>query len=572
MVVLRYCSSHHVSAYWSLPDVFHCVALSGEDELSKPFQYYLTVFFDDHLEQLADLIGVDINIEIEVGGDVVTLHGIINAVVSCDDSWSIQHGYTLEIVSTLHQMGIEKQSRIFHDLSVIDIIKTVLHDMKVFNVDFSRLVRTYATLPYCTQYQETALQFISRLLDAAGIVYYFEHDHTEHQCVLIDKPSSLPVYQAGDVLDIMGAYSLFDNVEQCYHVTPQSVTINSAQWQRDSTVIQSHYNITSSYHISGLSQAWRQTCFVSTEQFYCFMPSIKRYGLAYEKAQYSLVLHSNKLWLAAGFRCDVMIQEDQLEYLLLDRVVYSLVNEPYHSVLSSTSSHYLVTLYASPVQVDFPFNNRCRQPFVSGMQLATVIDTQQADGVTNQSVRVKVAFDWGNASSKSSHHSGWIRVAQYRAGGGCDVLWRPRVGQTVGIEFLYGDPDQPVVVKTWVDVTQSNHTDVSTAAVFGYSAVNNAYYSDVMKGNAVTWSDDGQMPLCSSVAQNDQYKIVSQSMTVEVAGHHVMYVQQGNYLVQVEQGSYELSAVQSIVCSNAASALQLTPESIVINSSKIVMN
>ena len=44
----------------------------------------------------------------------------------------------------------------------------------------------YEKLDYCVQYNETDFDFVSRLLEEAGIYYYFEHEEDAHTMVFID--------------------------------------------------------------------------------------------------------------------------------------------------------------------------------------------------------------------------------------------------------------------------------------------------------------------------------------------------------------------------------------------------
>jgi type VI secretion system secreted protein VgrG len=64
---------------------------------------------------------------------------------------------------------------------------------------------------------------------------------------------------------------------------------------------------------------------------------------------------------------------------------------------------------------------------------------------TDQFGRVKVRFHWDREDKKNENSSCWIRVAQLWAGKKWGSVFIPRVGQEVVVEFLEGDPDQPLV-------------------------------------------------------------------------------------------------------------------------------
>ncbi|WP_249438711.1 type VI secretion system Vgr family protein, partial [Escherichia coli] len=60
--------------------------------------------------------------------------------------------------------------------------------------------------------------------------------------------------------------------------------------------------------------------------------------------------------------------------------------------------------------------------------------------------RVRVKFNWDRYNPADQDSSCWIRVAQAWAGTGFGNLAIPRVGQEVIVDFLNGDPDQPIIM------------------------------------------------------------------------------------------------------------------------------
>jgi type VI secretion system secreted protein VgrG len=60
--------------------------------------------------------------------------------------------------------------------------------------------------------------------------------------------------------------------------------------------------------------------------------------------------------------------------------------------------------------------------------------------------RVRVRFHWDRYCPGNEDSSCWIRVSQPWAGAGFGNLAIPRVGQEVIVDFLNGDPDQPIIM------------------------------------------------------------------------------------------------------------------------------
>jgi type VI secretion system secreted protein VgrG len=59
---------------------------------------------------------------------------------------------------------------------------------------------------------------------------------------------------------------------------------------------------------------------------------------------------------------------------------------------------------------------------------------------------VKVQFHWDRQGKNDADSSCWVRVGTLWAGRQWGVIHIPRVGQEVIVDFLEGDPDQPIVV------------------------------------------------------------------------------------------------------------------------------
>ena len=71
-------------------------------------------------------------------------------------------------------LGHKADCRIFLDKDVKDIIKDVFDKAGFHDYEF-RTNGDYEKIPYCVQYRETDLAFVSRLMELYGIYYFFEH-------------------------------------------------------------------------------------------------------------------------------------------------------------------------------------------------------------------------------------------------------------------------------------------------------------------------------------------------------------------------------------------------------------
>jgi uncharacterized protein involved in type VI secretion and phage assembly len=90
---------------------------------------------------------------------------------------------------------------------------------------------------------------------------------------------------------------------------------------------------------------------------------------------------------------------------------------------------------------------------VIGTQTARVVGPQGEEINVDKYGRVKVQFNWdlqGNEGGQpkrfGADSSCWIRVCQGMAGGAYGIMFIPRVGQEVVVDFLEGNPDKPIII------------------------------------------------------------------------------------------------------------------------------
>ena len=106
--------------------------------------------------------------------------------------------YEIEVVPWLWFLTQTQKSRVFQEMTIIDIIEAILNDHSATSegdVDASaNILNQHPTREYCMQYQESDFDFISRLMEEEGVFYYFRHEVEDsgvgkHTLVLCDDVS-----------------------------------------------------------------------------------------------------------------------------------------------------------------------------------------------------------------------------------------------------------------------------------------------------------------------------------------------------------------------------------------------
>jgi len=116
------------------------------------------------------------------------------------------------------------------------------------------------------------------------------------------------------------------------------------------------------------------------------------------------------------------------------------------TVEGSTSGTWVTRGQAVVVDVPYRPRRNTPKPRIAGTQSAVVVGPQAEEIHTDEYGRVKVQFPWDREADGADGSSCWLRVDYASAGIGYGQVVIPHVGQEVLVAFLEGDPDAPVVV------------------------------------------------------------------------------------------------------------------------------
>jgi len=146
--------------------------------------------------------------------------------------------YAIRLVPWFDLLSFNVNNRVFQKLNVLDIVKKVIKSTDIedycefrYDLDESK----YPEIAFCVQYQETDLNFISRLLEYNGIWYYLENtgEELKKDCVVItDKFSGfpedkiwVPYNEGGDTTDDFG--ESVSSLESKVALTPKRVRLRT---------------------------------------------------------------------------------------------------------------------------------------------------------------------------------------------------------------------------------------------------------------------------------------------------------------------------------------------------------
>ncbi|EAA7842699.1 type VI secretion system tip protein VgrG [Salmonella enterica] len=357
--------------------------------------------------------------------------------------------YAMKVRPPFWRAALRKNFRIFQNQDIKTIVTTLLKENDV--KEWSPLLGDpHPAREFCVQYGETDFDFLSRLLAEEGIFSYEEHGlkSTNQSLVLCDNVAFLPAptdiafnpdTRSGTVSDFINRFRLSAQIRPSSMLTKDYTFKRPGwsgrfehpgeklDWQRSQYEVydwpgrfkdEQHGKAFARYQMEG----WRNNAEVAE----CRSPS-------------------PKLWPGIRFRLTGHPQQ------MLNRE-WQVVGSELHGKQpqARSGSRGKGTELENKFQV-IPGDRTWRpvphdKPSVDGPQSATVTGPAGEEIFCDEYGRVRVQFNWDRYNPADESSSCWIRVVQAWAGTGFGNLAIPRVGQEVIVDFLNGDPDQPIIM------------------------------------------------------------------------------------------------------------------------------
>ena len=432
--------------------------LTGREEVSRVFRYDLTLLGPSHDVDLETLLGTGITVEVEGTAGSRQIHGII-ADATYLGEMEDQARYDVVLVPWLWFLDRRVDCRIFQHLTAIEIVKRVIaqHGGDVRD----RLTGQYLQRDYCVQYRESDLNFVCRLLEEEGVFFFFEHASGQHALVLVDDTAScqtrqgydtVPFYPAGD--PVRRERDHLDRWDIAARARSARAALRSFDSKQPARPLEAA-NQTARCHVRDDLEAYDYPGgFVTTDAG----DSRARVRLEELRADRRRVFAAgNAVGLGCGHRFTLRNfprTEQNADHLIL-AVDTTIEVEPQRAAAEAAYEPYRCTIEAMSTRLPFRPARLTPRPFVQGPQTATVTGPAGEEIYPDQYGRVKVQFHWDREGKSDANSSCWLRVSQVWAGAGFGAMHIPRIGQEVIVDFLEGDPDQPIITGRVYNATRT---------------------------------------------------------------------------------------------------------------------
>jgi type VI secretion system secreted protein VgrG len=408
----------------------------GEERISGLFQFTLEMVSEDNAIDFQAIVGKAVTLSLKLGNNTEHyLNGIVGRFVQEETNLRLTRYYA-EIHPWLWLLTKTSDCKIFQNKSVPEILESIFSDLGF--TDFrDDLTGSYEKREYCVQYNETAFNFVSRLMEEEGIFYYFEHASGKHTLVLGDDSHAVPTCPGLEATGVHFRQSLVD------HTQDLAVTRCLVEEQ----VVSGAY-AHDDFNFETPNTELKVESKSDTPKFrvYEYPGGFLKKDAGEKRADRRLdaLEQPQKVIRGDGFvRAFVAGHKFELkDHYRVD------VNQTY--VLQSvshagTQESYTNSFTAFPSASPFHPERITPKPSISGTQTAIVVGKAGEEIWTDKYGRVKVQFHWDQLGQNDENSSCWIRVDYGWAGKQWGGIFLPRIGQEVLVSYLEGDPDRPLI-------------------------------------------------------------------------------------------------------------------------------
>ena len=505
------------------------VTCTLHEALSQPFFIDLEVY--EHrlaMKKIThkDMLQSDAQITLWQGKKPIRqLHGMIYRLDAKKVSKYHNH-YAVGVTAALYQTQLTSDCRIFQQQTAEEILRKLLQDTNIVHHKIN-LRDPRERREYCVQYNETDYDFIHRLAAEEGMIYWFKHYKTHHTLCFAETVLQLPNAESDVIYREPSAQSTEPSI---WEMRYQEQLVTAKHRQRDYTFKSPGYSLEHQYdglHLSNQNTRYERYSYNGRykldEQG---RPFIQYRQEEAQNAQRVAMMAGNTLSLCAGQQFTLKDHPTKAHnkdwYSIRSSLTFTQPQAMGGELAPPTSTEALQngpaagTLHIENEAI--PFTQAWRapsrpKPVVEGPQMAHVVGPPGEEIYCDEWGRVKVQFPWDRYGKKDALSSCWIRVAQNWAGAGWGHMSVPRIGHEVIVDFLEGDPDQPIITG------RTYHTANVPPYQLPGGRTRMVIKSKTHKGsgfNELRFEDENNKQEIFIHAEKDQNNVVKNNETTEV--------------------------------------------------------
>ena len=423
------------------------VSLEGDDGLSRCFLYRVRIVAEDHDTDPHALLGQTVTLWLNDHDPEQRrpIHGLVRRVVGRHYDLHGHRQFEMEVVPRFWLLSCSEDCRIFQDMTVPDILDQIFKDQEFTDYDIRVVRREYPKLHYCVQYQESALAFVSRLMEHLGLFYWHEHSDRAHRLVIADRNAATTACYAQPMRP-----PRYHNTEQLVSLDvdcsfrPGRWTLNDYDFEDPTKQLLVGTGTLATVPRMAKHEIYGYPGYYEDRKS---GERITRTRIEYEESRQHTVFGVSHLCaFDPGRQFSVAAVNGPPARYLLTEVRHHATSAGLEA--SETTESYSNEYVAIPAGVPYRPERVTPRPYMRGSQTAVVVGPAGENIHCDAYGRVRVQFHWDRRGRRGENSSCWMRVAQARAGSNYGSLVIPHVGHEVIVSFMEGDPDRPLITGT----------------------------------------------------------------------------------------------------------------------------
>lgn len=562
----------------------------ASEAVSRPFRLELVMLAQPDVEVDFDqLLGQAVTVRLDCSDTVKRyLNGVVSQLaeagqVTSSDTGDVFRRHWAEVVPKWSLLQHQIRSRIFQQLSVPDILKQVMTGLDVS----WEIQGTFEPRDYCVQYRESDFDFASRLMEEEGVFYFFKHADGSHKMVVSNSAQSHAELSPANVsfTDFAGLRDRRTHEDRivewsktqelragkttlwdyCFEMPDKNLESTKPVLTEVAVGTVTHklqfggndkfeiYDYPGGYagrfdgvapgggdqaaKLGKIAPDGTRTVELRMQQE--TTPALRIQGAGNVRpftagAKFNLEKHYN----------------GEGSYIITD-VQHAASLEGAYTAGETVNLKYHNQFTCIPTALPYRPLRSTPKPKVYGTQTAVVVGAAGQEIFTDKYGRVKVQFFWDRDGKKDANSSCWIRVAQPWGGKQWGGFFLPRIGHEVLVDFLEGDPDQPIIVGSVYNAENmppytlpdfmTRSTIKSRSTLKGAEDNFNEIRFEDKKGEEEVYVH-AEKNFNRVVENNDTLKVGFEKkdkgdQTIDVYNHRSVTVEEGNQLLKVKKGT-----------------------------------
>jgi type VI secretion system secreted protein VgrG len=524
------------------------LSMSALEEVSRLFEYQIIAASDDLSLAPDSLLGKPVAVSIDLGGGAKRWFNGIVASFGIEGGDGRHATYRITARPWLWLLTRSADLRVFQDLSVIAIVKEIFAKYKGNVVD--KTTGNHKPRGYCVQYRETDFNFVSRLLEEEGIFYWFAHTEDKHDLVLADDAGAhtvMPGYETTpyrvDQSNALAEQQVIFQWRMRHEIQSGKFSLRDYDFEKPSTDLLAHQMTSKRSHAEAQHEVYDYPGRYIDKAAGGDLATVRLDEAAAHYGRYTGETNTPGLAAGAKFTLKEHPRADQNDAYTVLATRIDMQQARYESGAEQDGG-FLCSFTVQRFDEPFRPARSTRKPTVAGPQTAVVVGTgDPGDIFTDEYGRVKLQFHWDRLGKKDNTSSCWVRVASPWAGNGFGMISLPRLGQEVVVDFLEGDPDQPLVTGRVYNAAQvppyalPDNASVSTVKSRSVKGATDAF-------NELRFEDKAGKEYVLFHAQKDRLDFIEETLKSQIGKDEHRSVK-GNRKEKVE-GEHHVSVTKDV--------------------------